>query len=66
MVVPNIPSKQLIIMELEDGDTFCDGSHKGGEFDPRKVTIDVVQKVAWCACKHSKNPLFCDGSHTSF
>jgi CDGSH-type Zn-finger protein len=25
--------------------------------------IAEPKKVAWCACKHSKTPPFCDGTH---
>jgi CDGSH-type Zn-finger protein len=28
-----------------------------------KVDINLAKTVAWCACKHSKNKPFCDGSH---
>ena len=42
---------------------FCDGSHKGTGFAPRKTDLSERQTVAWCACKHSKNAPFCDGSH---
>jgi CDGSH-type Zn-finger protein len=42
---------------------FCDGSHKGTGFTPKKVEITEPQKVAWCGCKYSANAPFCDGSH---
>jgi len=42
---------------------FCDGSHKGTGFAPKKVDIAESRTVAWCGCKHSKNAPFCDGSH---
>jgi len=42
---------------------FCDGSHKGTGFTPKKVEITETRKVAWCGCKHSANAPFCDGSH---
>ena len=42
---------------------FCDGSHKGTGFSPKKVDIAETMTVAWCGCKHSKNAPFCDGSH---
>jgi CDGSH-type Zn-finger protein len=44
---------------------FCDGSHKGTGFGPRKVDIAEAKTVAWCGCKHSKNGAFCDGSHSN-
>jgi CDGSH-type Zn-finger protein len=42
---------------------FCDGSHKGTGFTPKKADITEARTVAWCGCKHSKNAPFCDGSH---
>jgi len=46
------------------GQPFCDGSHKGSGFAPKKVDIAVEKTVAWCGCKHSQNGAFCDGSHS--
>jgi CDGSH iron-sulfur domain-containing protein 3 len=43
---------------------FCDGSHKGTGFAPKKVDITEEKTVAWCGCKRSKNAPFCDGSHS--
>ena len=48
---------------LSKGRPFCDGSHKGTGFAPKKVDIAGEKTVAWCGCKHSKNGEFCDGSH---
>lgn len=45
------------------GQPFCDGSHKGTGFAPKKVDLAAAQTVAWCGCKHSRNAPFCDGSH---
>ena len=45
------------------GQPFCDGSHKGTEFTPRKYTAEESRKVFFCACKQTKNPPFCDGTH---
>jgi CDGSH-type Zn-finger protein len=28
------------------------------------VEITETKTVAWCACKHSKNAPFCDGTHS--
>lgn len=42
---------------------FCDGSHKGTGFSPKKVDLAESKTVAWCMCKQSNNPPFCDGSH---
>ncbi len=76
MTKPTIADTKPKVMELEAGDyfwcscgnsdnqPFCDGSHKGTDFTPRKFTLDEKQKVAMCLCKHSENPPFCDGSHS--
>jgi len=29
------------------------------------VEITVARTVAWCACKHSHNAPFCDGTHAT-
>jgi len=75
MANPEIPQKSPIVQKMEPGtyfwctcgrsagQPFCDGSHKGTEFSPKKVEIEEPKQVAWCACKHSKNAPFCDGSH---
>jgi CDGSH iron-sulfur domain-containing protein 3 len=48
---------------LSQGQPFCDDSHKGSGFVPKKVDITEARTVAWCGCKHSGNGGFCDGSH---
>ncbi len=76
MAQPEVPQKSPIVQNVEPGtywwctcgrsagQPFCDGSHKGTEFAPRKVEITEAKQVAWCACKHSANAPFCDGSHS--
>lgn len=73
---PEIPQKSPIVQKVSPGtywwcacgksakQPFCDGSHKGTEFAPKKVEITAERQVAWCACKHSKNAPFCDGTHS--
>ena len=56
-------AKWICMCGLSKNQPFCDGSHKGTGFAPRKTELTERQTVAWCACKHSKNAPFCDGSH---
>ena len=42
---------------------FCDGSHKGSEFNPIIYKAEATKKIFFCACKQTNNPPFCDGSH---
>ncbi len=76
MPKPEIYQKLPVGVELKKGETyywcscgkssnqpFCDGSHKGSEFNPVKFTAEKDEKAYLCACKHTKNPPYCDGSH---
>lgn len=75
MEKPVIAKKSPYVMDMQPGSyyyctcgksanqPFCDGSHKGSSFVPKKVEINDIKKVAWCGCKHSGNLPFCDGSH---
>ena len=76
MAEPTIAAKQPIPVELEAGkpyfwctcgestnQPFCDGSHKGGEFTPQKITVEESKTYYMCQCKHTANPGFCDGKH---
>ncbi len=42
---------------------FCDGSHKGTEFEPIRLTLEEDRRVALCQCKRSDKMPHCDGSH---
>jgi len=76
MSEPVIPQKSPYVQTAKPGSffwcscgksqsqPFCDGSHKGSGFAPKKVDIAAEKTVAWCGCKHSKNAPFCDGSHS--
>ena len=75
MADPVCAQKAPYAIELEPGDyfwcacgkskkqPFCDGSHKGGEFNPIKFTQTEKGKVWLCGCKQSKKKPFCDGTH---
>jgi CDGSH-type Zn-finger protein len=76
MSEPQIPQKSPVVQKVEPGtyywctcghskgQPFCDGSHKGTGFAPRKTDITEAKTVAWCGCKHTKHAPFCDGSHS--
>jgi CDGSH-type Zn-finger protein len=75
MSEPVVAQKAPFALELEPGtywwcacgrsasQPFCDGSHKGTGFAPKKVSISEKQKAWLCGCKHSANAPFCDGKH---
>lgn len=42
---------------------YCDGTHRGSEVTPLKVTFDQPQLVRWCGCGRSVGAPFCDGTH---
>lgn len=76
MSEPVIAQKSPIGVDVEAGKTywwcacgrsqnqpFCDGSHKGTEFSPKKFDADATKKVFFCACKQSGNKPLCDGTH---
>lgn len=44
---------------------FCDGSHKGTGFEPRKHVAERSEEVLFCGCKHTRTAPFCDGEHTN-
>jgi len=45
------------------GQPFCDGSHKGTAFVPKKFIATEDGDAFLCQCKQTKNPPYCDGSH---
>jgi len=44
---------------------FCDGSHRGTEFQPEVFTCGADGDYLLCACKHTRKAPFCDGSHNN-
>jgi CDGSH-type Zn-finger protein len=48
---------------LSNKQPFCDGSHSGTGFSPRKITLEADCKFAWCTCKKSQKGHQCDGAH---
>lgn len=45
---------------------FCDGSHAGTPFKPKRFVADATTTGYLCACKHTGNAPFCDGTHKRF
>jgi mannose-6-phosphate isomerase-like protein (cupin superfamily)/CDGSH-type Zn-finger protein len=44
---------------------FCDGSHKGTGFEPRKFVAAADEEVLLCGCKQTADAPFCDGTHSN-
>jgi CDGSH iron-sulfur domain-containing protein 3 len=78
MSKPEIAAKNPFAVDVEKGkdywwcacgksksQPFCDGSHKGSEFNPVKYTADESKTVYFCGCKHSGKGALCDGTHKS-
>lgn len=75
MADPDMPQQTPYSVELEAGDywwcacgksdkqPFCDGSHKGTDFEPVKFTIAEKTTVWLCGCKRTQDKPFCDGMH---
>lgn len=78
MPKPNIAQKLPFVLEMAVGtyawcacgnsknQPFCDGSHRGTEFQPLITKIEQKKKVVWCGCKHTKSKPWCDGTHKQF
>jgi CDGSH iron-sulfur domain-containing protein 3 len=75
-VKPRMAGNQPILVEVEQGKTywwcacgqsknqpFCDGSHKGGSFEPKGWKAEKSGKVYFCACKQTGKSPLCDGTH---
>lgn len=76
MSKPEIAQKSPYVVDTEAGKSywwcacgksksqpFCDGSHKGSEFNPTEYKAAESGKVYFCGCKNSKNGVLCDGTH---
>ena len=75
MAEPKIADIKPAVLQLEpgkyfwctcggsQGQPFCDGSHKGTEFQPQLVELTEAKQVALCQCKRTKGQPYCDGTH---
>lgn len=75
--LPRIVKKQAISENLYPGtyyfctcglsseQPFCNGAHKGTEFEPKRFKIEEPTNAYLCLCKHTKKAPYCDGSHRS-
>ena len=73
--LPKIVKKSSIALNLYPGtyyycncglsqdQPFCDDSHQGTDFSPKKFRIDEPKQVHLCQCKHTKKAPYCDGAH---
>lgn len=78
MPTPVIAQPKPYLVTLESGCTyfwcacgrsakqpFCDGSHQGTGFAPRKVVATCTEEVLLCGCKRTCGAPFCDGTHAN-
>jgi mannose-6-phosphate isomerase-like protein (cupin superfamily)/CDGSH-type Zn-finger protein len=78
MSEPVIARRKPFLVDVEAGKTyfwcscgrsetqpFCDGSHKGTDFEPLKWQATESGEQLFCACKHTKKSPICDGAHNS-
>jgi CDGSH-type Zn-finger protein len=76
MSTPETPTTQPIAVDVKAGtdywwcacgrsakQPFCDGSHRGTDFEPVKYTAAHDGKVWFCGCKRSARAPLCDGTH---
>lgn len=76
MSEPVVADTKPVLLDLEPGtyywcscgqssnQPFCNGAHKGTDFQPLAFELTETKRVALCACKHTQNAPYCDGSHS--
>ncbi|MEM1249108.1 MAG: CDGSH iron-sulfur domain-containing protein [Acidobacteriota bacterium] len=76
MSPPKVAGDKPIVVELAAGtyywcacgesrnQPFCDGSHRGTDFEPLRWVLEEDRRVAVCTCKHTDKAPLCDGSHS--
>ena len=78
MADPVIAARKPALVTLDQGKTyywcrcgrsarqpFCDGAHRGTEFQPLAYTCQSTGDYLLCACKQTRKAPFCDGSHNN-
>ena len=78
MTDPVIAARKPSLVTLQQGKTyywcrcgrsarqpFCDGAHRGTEFQPLAYTCEAAGDYLLCACKQTRRAPFCDGSHNN-
>jgi mannose-6-phosphate isomerase-like protein (cupin superfamily)/CDGSH-type Zn-finger protein len=78
MPIPVIAQPKPYLVRLESGCTylwcacgrsakqpFCDGSHQGSGFVPRRIVAPCTEEVLLCGCKRTCGAPWCDGTHTN-
>ena len=63
VVVEEGKTYQWCACGLSKSQPFCDGSHKGTDFEPVKYVAEDKVMVAFCGCKRSRQQPYCDDSH---
>ena len=71
------PQKNPYTVDVEQGKTYywcacgrsknqpwCDGSHKGTDFEPTAFTAEKTETAYLCGCKKTGTRPFCDGTHS--
>jgi len=74
--IPEIAKLGPYVVEVEEGKSylfcqcgrsfkqpFCDASHAGSGFGPRRFRATRSGRVSLCGCKRTLKPPYCDGSH---
>lgn len=58
--------KVLKVIPTKELNVICSGSHKGTGIKPLRWKVSKEQRLFQiCACKYTKDPPFCDATHTN-